>query len=261
MKIERSYIADEDSGKITWSKNGATGYSVVNKDWINRHGEAPGYRIYPSMETFQITPALSNIPTDSGSTAYLTVQSSSALGQSANWANHNLFALQHHDTEPKSAYSFNSYDPHNPAVNFDHFFDGESLDQEDIVLYVFAPRSALFGIAVSNVCWRYFNLGMHHIPNTADLPNTVTTTAMSSMAISPQNYFPSDVSRHTIQGVRLLFDKTSKVTDRKTFGTEHSTCFYNMKNAAPDLGTFIGEIEIPKFPWNPSGSLQTNPGG
>lgn len=76
---------------------------------------------------------------DSGSTAHLTVQSSNALGQSANWANHNLYALQQHDTEPKSAYAFNSHDPHNPAVNFDDFFDGESLDQEDIVLYVLCP--------------------------------------------------------------------------------------------------------------------------
>jgi primary-amine oxidase len=72
--------------------------------------------------------------TDSGSTGHLTVQSSTVLGQSANWANHNIYALQQHDTEPKSAYAFNSYDPHHPAVDFNDFFNGESLDQEDIVL-------------------------------------------------------------------------------------------------------------------------------
>ncbi|KAK7427647.1 hypothetical protein QQZ08_005922 [Neonectria magnoliae] len=225
MKIDHSYITNEDDGKITWSKNGAASYAVVNKDQLNSFGEAPGYRIFPN----------------SGSTAYLTVQSSSALGQSANWANHNLYALQHHDTEPKSAYAFNSHDPHNPAVDFEDFFNSESLDQEDIVLY--------------------FNLGMHHIPNTADLPNTVTTTAMSSIAIAPQNYFAGDVSRRTIHGVRLSYDEKSAVIDKKTFGTKQPTCAYDMKNAAPDLSSFVGEIEIPKFPWNPSGSLQTNPGG
>ncbi|EEU33975.1 uncharacterized protein NECHADRAFT_94780 [Fusarium vanettenii 77-13-4] len=225
MKVNRSYITSEDDSKITWAKNGAAAYAVVNKDKLNSFGEAPGYHIFPN----------------SGSTAHLTVQSSSALGQSANWANHNLYALQHHDTEPKSAYAFNSHDPHHPAVNFDEFFDGESLDQEDIVLY--------------------FNLGMHHLPNTADLPNTVMTTAVSSMFIAPQNYFAGDVSRRTIHQARLSYNEHSIVTDAKTFGTKQPTCAYDMNKAAPDLSSFVGEIQIPKFPWNPSGSLQTNPGG
>ena len=102
---------------------------------------------------------------------------------------------------------------------------------------------------------------MHHLPNTADLPNTVTTTAVSSMAIVPQNYFAGDVSRRTIHGVRVDFNDKSEIVGRKTFGTKLPTCAYDMNNAAPDLGSFIGEIVIPKFPWNPSGSLQTNPGG
>ena len=71
---------------------------------------------------------------DSGSTAYLTVERSTALGKSVSWANHNLYALQQHDTEPESAYAYNSYDPYHPAVDFEEFFNGESLDQEDIVL-------------------------------------------------------------------------------------------------------------------------------
>ena len=108
---------------------------------------------------------------------------------------------------------------------------------------------------------RYFNLGMHHLPNTADLPNTVMTTAVSSMFIAPQNYFASDVSRRTIHQARLSYNEHSIVTDAKTFGTKQPTCAYDMNKAAPDLSSFVGEIQIPKFPWNPSGSLQTNPGG
>ncbi|KAF5643096.1 peroxisomal amine oxidase copper-containing protein [Fusarium sp. NRRL 52700] len=225
MKVNRSYIASEDDGKINWAPNGAASYSVVNKDKLNDFGEAPGYSITPN----------------SGGTAYLTVKSSSALGQAANWANHNLYALQQHDTEPKSAYAFNSHDLNHPAVDFDKFFNGESLDQEDIVLY--------------------FNLGMHHLPNTADLPNTVTTKAVSSMVISPQNYFSGDVSRRTVHQVRMSFDKNSNVTEVKRFGVKQPTCAFDMNRAAPELSKFVGEIEIPKFPWNPSGSLQTNPGG
>lgn len=102
---------------------------------------------------------------------------------------------------------------------------------------------------------------MHHLPNTADLPNTVTTKAVSSMMISPQNYFSGDVSRRTLHQVRMSFDKNSNVTGVKRFGVKQPTCALDMNTVAPDLSTFVGEIEIPKFPWNPSGSLQTNPGG
>ncbi|KAM0548794.1 hypothetical protein ACHAPJ_009791 [Fusarium lateritium] len=225
MKINRTYIASEHDSKINWAKNGAASYAVVNKDKLNDFGEAPGYSISPN----------------SGSTAHLTVQASSALGQAANWANHNLYAVQHHDTEPKSAYAFNSYDSKHPAVDFAKFFNGESLDQEDIVLY--------------------FNLGMHHIPNTADLPNTVTTKAVSSMIIAPQNYFVGDISRRTIHQVQLDYDENSTVTNLNMFGAKLPTCAFDMNKAAPDLSSFVGEIEIAKFPFNPSGSLQTNPGG
>ncbi|KAL6922703.1 hypothetical protein FSST1_006729 [Fusarium sambucinum] len=228
MKANRSYITSEDNGKITWAKNGAAAYAVVNKDALNDFGEAPGFAISPN----------------SGSTGHLTVQSSSALGQSANWANHNIFALQHHDTEPKSAYAFNSYDPHHPAVDFNKFFNGESLDQEDIVFYA-----------------RYFNLGMHHLPNTADVPNTVTTKAVSSMMISPQNYFSGDISRRTMHQVRVSYNEKSNVTGVKMFGIKQPTCAFDMTKTAPKLDTFVGELQIPKFPFNPSGSLQTNPGG
>jgi primary-amine oxidase len=48
MKVDHSYIASEDDGKINWAPNGATSYSVVNRDKLNDFGEAPGYSITPS---------------------------------------------------------------------------------------------------------------------------------------------------------------------------------------------------------------------
>ena len=62
-----------------------------------------------------------------------------------------------------------------PAVNFDDFFNGENLLQEDLVMWV--------------------NLGVHHIPHTGDLPNTVFTTAHTAIQIAPSNYFKYDQSR------------------------------------------------------------------
>jgi primary-amine oxidase len=102
---------------------------------------------------------------------------------------------------------------------------------------------------------------MHHLPNTADLPNTVTTKAVSSIIITPQNYFPGDISRRTMHQVRVSYDEKSNVTGVKMFGTKQPTCAFDMKNVAAKLDTFVGELQIPKFPFNPSGSLQTNPGG
>jgi primary-amine oxidase len=102
---------------------------------------------------------------------------------------------------------------------------------------------------------------MHHLPNTADLPNTVTTKAVSSMIITPQNYFADDISRRTMHRVRVSYDEKSNVTDVKMFGTKQPTCAFDMKNVTPKLDSFVGELQIPKFPFNPSGSLQTNPGG
>lgn len=47
MKIAKSFIENEDDGKINWSPNGGTIYAVVNKDAPNEFGELPGYRIVP----------------------------------------------------------------------------------------------------------------------------------------------------------------------------------------------------------------------
>lgn len=74
--------------------------------------------------------------------AHLTVQNSSNLVNAAHWAEHDLQVTKRKDTEPKSAHRFNSQDVYDPPVNFDDFFNGESLEQEDLVVW--------------------FNLGMHH---------------------------------------------------------------------------------------------------
>lgn len=38
-----------------------------------------------------------------------------------------------HDYELKSSHPYNSQDVYDPPINFDHFFNGESLLQEDLV--------------------------------------------------------------------------------------------------------------------------------
>lgn len=71
----------------------------------------------------------------SSSTSYLTVQNSNNLKKSGNWATHNLYALRQKDTELHSASPYNNMDTGNPVIDFNKYFDGESLEQEDLVLY------------------------------------------------------------------------------------------------------------------------------
>jgi primary-amine oxidase len=89
---------------------------VVNKESVNPYGEYRGYRIAPNL----------------GSPAHLAVVDSSLMGDAANFATHNLFVTKQKDTEPRSAAAWNNRDASDPLVNFDAFFDGESLDQEDL---------------------------------------------------------------------------------------------------------------------------------
>ncbi|KAJ9639223.1 hypothetical protein H2204_003834 [Knufia peltigerae] len=216
MKLNKSFIATEDDSKINWAPNLASSYAVVNKDTPNKWGEYPGYRISPGT----------------ANTAHLTIINSTNLKNSARFAEHHLYAVQQKDTEPRSAYPFSSLDPARPVVDFDKFFDGESLDQEDLVLY--------------------FNLGMHHVPDTQDLPNTVFTTAQSTVIISPQNYFLQNPIRQTIQQAEVDYDLET-VVGVQTFGSEPAMCAYDMSNTAANLSSYHGgDLVVRKWPYDPS---------
>ena len=136
MTFNRSFITSEDEGKLNWDVNNGVMYSVVNKDAPNAYGEYRGFKILPG-KSIHIRllrfPKLILRPA-TGNRNYLTVQNSSTLGPSVNFATNHLYAVQHHDNEPHSAYPYNSDDPFHPVVDFDKFFNGESLDQEDIVM-------------------------------------------------------------------------------------------------------------------------------
>lgn len=185
MKLERSYIESEDDGKINWPANAQSMIMVVNQNETNQFGEPRGYRIMPGR----------------GGGMYLTIQDSPDLLKSQSFATHNLYATVRKDSEPRAAHALNGYDTAHPLVEFAEYFDGDSLVQEDIVLW--------------------FNLGMHHVPHTGDLPNTVFTTAQGSMQILPHNYLLHDPSRDSKQTVRVNYNN-SGVQSVRTFGAEMS---------------------------------------
>jgi primary-amine oxidase len=80
-------------------------------------------------------------------------------------------------------------------------------------------------LIVCRVLW--FNLGMHHIPHTGDLPNTMFTAAHSSMRFEPLNYLEGDPSVASNQQVRVDYNEDMSVAFVEEFGkmgTMNGTC-------------------------------------
>ncbi|KAF2105655.1 copper amine oxidase [Lophiotrema nucula] len=188
MKALRSFITSESDSSIDWAPNDAALYSIVNKDTPNKYGEYPGYRIKRSAGA-----------------SHLTVQNSTDVKNAAHFADHDLYITKQKDTEPRAADRNNQHNPSDPLVDFGKFLDGENLEQEDVVVW--------------------FNLGMHHIPHTGDLPNTMFTSAHSAVRFEPFNYLEDgDPSVASTQQLRLVYGEDGSVKEVKTFGAESANC-------------------------------------
>ena len=213
MLLERSTIDSEESSRFNWAPNGATQVRVINKDQRNKYGEYRGYRILPA------------------STIHLTVQNSSNLVNAAQWAGHDIQVTKQHDHEPRAAHPYNNQDVENPPINFNDFFDGENLTQTDLVLWL--------------------NLGMHHIPHTGDLPNTVFTTAHSGVQFMPLNYLEGDPSRQTTNQVYIDYSNhNSTVVD--LFGQRSQSCAVDFNPVDANLWNYHGDVVVRKFPYDPN---------
>lgn len=210
MKVKRRFIESEDDGKLLL--DGATQYRVVNTDKPNKYGEYRGYRILPG-----------------DGTCHLTVANSSNLEKAVYPFEYDLFVTRQKDTEPRSCHPYNGQDIYDPVIDFSQFFDGESLEQEDLVVWM--------------------NLGMHHLPHTGDLPNTVFTTAHSSMQFMPLNYYDVDISGETRSMVRINYDNGT--TNVKTFGQDQDTCTLDTSTTEKTAYDYKGDVVIRKFPYDP----------
>lgn len=89
--------------------------------------------------------------------------------KNSHFAKHHLAVFRQHDTEPLANSVQNINFPAKPQQDFAKFFDGESVQQEDFVMWV--------------------NLGMHHYTRAEDIPVTLYSEAYSSMVFAPQNFF------------------------------------------------------------------------
>jgi primary-amine oxidase len=75
-----------------------------------------------------------------------------------------------------------------------------------------------------SVVW--FNLGMHHMPHTGDLPNTVFSTAHSAMTIEPFNYLLGDPSQASSQ--QVLIKTASGKAEITRYRAKEAVCPVNM---------------------------------
>jgi primary-amine oxidase len=116
MKITRDFIDNESESKINWAANGAALYSVVNKEKLNLFGEYPGYRFFHAT----------------GNAIHSTIQKSSNAHNAINFGTHAFYATQQKDTEPHVSHQCNTFDLETPLIDFNQFFNDESLVQEDL---------------------------------------------------------------------------------------------------------------------------------
>ncbi|KAI1868056.1 uncharacterized protein JN550_006544 [Neoarthrinium moseri] len=208
------------SRSFPWSNGKVRNTMQLERSWFetriktNKWGEYRAYRVLPMSGAM-----------------HLTVEDSSNLVNAARWAEYDVQVTRQHDYEPRAAHPYNSQDVHDPPINFAEFFNGESLDQEDLVVWL--------------------NLGMHHVPHTGDLPNTVFTTAHAGVQFMPSNYFDMDQSRNTVNAIRINYSNGT-ATDVATFGQKDDTCELNFTPAEFNAWNYHGDVVVRKFPYDPN---------
>lgn len=84
---------------------------------------------------------------------------------------------------------------------------------------------------MNSVVW--LNLGMHHVPHTGDLPNTVMTSAHSAVRLEPLNYLNSDPSIASYQ--QIWVNATSG--EAKRFGAELANCSVDLVSEDAKIST------------------------
>lgn len=67
-----------------------------------------------------------------GPVAHSTIEDSPVAGKALNHATHHLYVTKQKDNEMYAVSAYNSMNKDNPPVDFDKYFDGENLVQEDM---------------------------------------------------------------------------------------------------------------------------------
>lgn len=195
-----TYIMDKEQ-QFNYAANNQAMYVVLNPNATNAWGEPRGYRIVPGRSDIHLS----------------TLNSPWSL-KNCEFAKSHLAVTRQHDNEPFANSVQNINLPFAPQHDFSKFFDGESIEGEDLVVW--------------------FNLGMHHFTRAEDIPVTLYTEAYSSIVFAPQNFFDR------AQDGDLLNRRWIEVGEEgdlsyETYGVELETCPVVLEEPAERLGAIV----------------------
>lgn len=196
-QMEMNIYNMEKEQQFNWAPNNQAMYVVTNPNKLNKWGTPRGYRMVPGR---------SNI--------HLTTLKSPWSAKNSEFTKSALAVTRQHDNEPFAGSCQNANLPAAPQQDFSKFFDGESVDNEDIVLW--------------------YNLGMHHFTRSEDVPVTLNTEAYSSITFAPQNFFDRAEDGDLLNRVWMEVDKEGQLTVAD-YGVSHDTCAVSIEKPGEHL--------------------------
>jgi len=199
MELDISTMTEEQ--QFNWAPNGEAMYCVVSQD-ENKWGEKRGYRLVPGKSMVHLTPM--NSPFSRHQTSF---------------AKSHLAVTVQHDNEPYANSVQNINMPDSPQQDFMKFFDGESVEDEDIVVW--------------------FNLGMVHYTRAEDIPVTLYTEAVSSIVFAPQNFFDRAQDGDLLNRRWLTTDSDTGEMSFETYGVALPQCKVELSEPVDGIGKIV----------------------
>lgn len=197
--MDISYMAEEK--QFNWAPNNQAMYVVLNPNATNAWGEKRGYRLVPGR-----------------SDIHLSTLHSPWSRKNSEFIKSHLAVTRQHDTEPYANSVQNINLPWKPQQDFSKFFDGESVENEDLVVW--------------------FNLGMHHFTRSEDVPVTLYTEAFSNIVLAPQNFFDR-AQDGDIRNRRWIEVDVEGVMTVDTYGVGLETCPIVLGEPTERLGKVV----------------------
>lgn len=198
MELNATYMETEKI--FNWAPNGQAIYSVVNKAKPNIWGEKRGYRLVPGRSNIHLS----------------VLNSPWSCKRSSMLKSHLAFTKQHNNEASSNRAYSNSWQninmPFAPQHDFTKFFDGENVDDEDIVVW--------------------FNLRMHHFTCSEDIPVTLYSETVSSIVFAPQN-FNDRAQEGDLRNRRWGEVDAGGVLTYEDYGIELPPCQVNFNEPCP----------------------------
>ncbi|EER45794.1 eukaryotic translation initiation factor 5 [Histoplasma capsulatum H143] len=185
IELQSSFLKKEE--RLNYEPNSQAMYCVVNKGKKNAWGETRAYRIVPGR-----------------SNVHLPIFNSPFSLKNSEFAKQHLAVTRQHDHEPFANSVQNTNLPWKPQQDFSKFFNEESLDQEDLVVWV--------------------NMGMHHFTRSEDVPVTLYSESHASMAFSPHNFFDRAQDSDLMNRRWVVVDQESQELDFEDYGVKLPQC-------------------------------------